>query len=323
MNRVFTILILAIVSCSVLMAHSGRTDSSGGHHDRINGGYHYHNSGSLGSYSPYYPSYNNPDAPIRKVPTLSKEEREIKKLKEIIKKQKAIIEHQRKIMAKLRSQNKSTETKNSKTSSPKESPLTYKNYSTYKSAPTKIATSSNKSILSKKVTSNFKPVSVTENHWQVALNNKEFKGRMEVTVSTGRVDILTDKYAIEVDKVSKYQEGIEQSLKYAKATGKKPLLALYIDGHKDGYNLLLRATELCKEKDIKLILINSYVSVKDLNDLIYNSNAPSSETGTEFNYWLNTGGNTRHNSSCRYFKNTSKGRSCSKSEGKACGICGG
>jgi len=23
-------------------AHSGRTDSKGGHHDRINGGYHYH-----------------------------------------------------------------------------------------------------------------------------------------------------------------------------------------------------------------------------------------------------------------------------------------
>ena len=32
--------------------HSGRTDSSGGHHDRKTGGYHYHNSGSSGGRTP-------------------------------------------------------------------------------------------------------------------------------------------------------------------------------------------------------------------------------------------------------------------------------
>jgi endonuclease YncB( thermonuclease family) len=40
-------------------------------------------------------------------------------------------------------------------------------------------------------------------------------------------------------------------------------------------------------------------------------------------YWLNTSGNTRHNSRCKYFKNTKNGRPCSKDEGKACGTCGG
>ncbi len=40
-------------------------------------------------------------------------------------------------------------------------------------------------------------------------------------------------------------------------------------------------------------------------------------------YWLNTSSNSRHNSTCRYFQNTSKGRTCEKDEGKACGICGG
>lgn len=35
-------------------------------------------------------------------------------------------------------------------------------------------------------------------------------------------------------------------------------------------------------------------------------------------YWLNTPSNVRHNSSCRHFKNTKRGRSCSASEGKAC-----
>lgn len=40
-------------------------------------------------------------------------------------------------------------------------------------------------------------------------------------------------------------------------------------------------------------------------------------------YWLNTSSNSRHNSTCRYYENTSKGRTCEKDEGKACGICGG
>jgi endonuclease YncB( thermonuclease family) len=40
-------------------------------------------------------------------------------------------------------------------------------------------------------------------------------------------------------------------------------------------------------------------------------------------YWLNTSSNSRHNSTCRYYENTSKGRTCEKDEGKACGMCGG
>ena len=40
-------------------------------------------------------------------------------------------------------------------------------------------------------------------------------------------------------------------------------------------------------------------------------------------WWLNTSSSVRHNSTCRYFGKTSKGRACAKDEGKACGICGG
>jgi len=35
------IILTTLISVS-LTAHSGRTDKNGGHHDRINGGYHYH-----------------------------------------------------------------------------------------------------------------------------------------------------------------------------------------------------------------------------------------------------------------------------------------
>jgi len=56
MNVKVSILLLTLIT-TVATAHSGRTDSSGGHNNRSTGGYHYHNSGyskpshSLPSYS--------------------------------------------------------------------------------------------------------------------------------------------------------------------------------------------------------------------------------------------------------------------------------
>lgn len=193
----------------------------------------------------------------------------------------------------------------------------------YKRPTPKIYTPSQNTTPSNTATVQIKPITITENHWQVALNNKVFKGKLEASVSTGRVDILTDTFAIEVDKVLKYKEGIAQALKYAKATGKKPLLALYIDGDKDGYKLLQEADELCKDKAVSLLLINSYVSVNDLIALVQTARANNSDSKASLNYWLNTNSNVRHNSACRYYINTKSGRKCSKSEGRACGICGG
>ena len=44
---------------------------------------------------------------------------------------------------------------------------------------------------------------------------------------------------------------------------------------------------------------------------------------TNGQYWLNTSSGVRHNPSCRNYGATSKGRACTKDEGKACGMCGG
>ena len=63
---------LLILSSSVLLAHPGRTDSSGGHHDRKNGGYHYHNSGARVSSSP--PVAWSLPSPIQKVRTTARTE---------------------------------------------------------------------------------------------------------------------------------------------------------------------------------------------------------------------------------------------------------
>ena len=39
-------------------------------------------------------------------------------------------------------------------------------------------------------------------------------------------------------------------------------------------------------------------------------------------FWITSSSGVRHNEKCRYFK-TSKGRPCTKDEGRACKICGG
>ena len=41
-RRALVILVALVVFISSASAHSGKTDSSGGHNDRIHGGYHYH-----------------------------------------------------------------------------------------------------------------------------------------------------------------------------------------------------------------------------------------------------------------------------------------
>jgi len=48
--------------------------------------------------------------------------------------------------------------------------------------------------------------------------------------------------------------------------------------------------------------------------------APPAATGE---HWLNTSSNVRHNSTCKHFKATKRGRLCGPDDGKPCGICGG
>lgn len=63
MKRVITFLfsLLLLLSISTIaFAHSGRTDSNGGHHDYTNGGYHYHHG---------YPEHQHPNG---ECPYLSK-----------------------------------------------------------------------------------------------------------------------------------------------------------------------------------------------------------------------------------------------------------
>ncbi len=173
--------------------------------------------------------------------------------------------------------------------------------------------------------------SITENHWQVAFNKKVTKGQLEYPVRGGRVDILTDYYAIEVEKISTWKNGIIQALIYAKSTNKQAGLALYIDRDAKAFEKFTQAKVSCEQKGIKLWLINEYVSINDIvnlrRDTTYGKTSspeikPDSKK-VEYRHWLNTNSGVRHNSSCRWYSNTKDGRACAKHEGRACKICGG
>ena len=53
------LVLLLLITSGALYAHSGRTDENGGHYDRINGGYHYHNDGNVNRSNDYYYSNNS------------------------------------------------------------------------------------------------------------------------------------------------------------------------------------------------------------------------------------------------------------------------
>jgi len=98
-----------------------------------------------------------------------------------------------------------------------------------------------------------------ERDFQQAFNKVYFKGKaqMEVSVKYGRVDLVSDKFAVEVDRLSKFHEGIGQALHYAKETGKKPALAIFIvQPSKKKIKKLNYVKKLCKKYNIKVWYIN-------------------------------------------------------------------
>ena len=58
--KVSMIFVILLISAVFVHSHSGRTDRYGGHHDRKNGGYHYHNSGTVRRSTPVAPKVTIP-----------------------------------------------------------------------------------------------------------------------------------------------------------------------------------------------------------------------------------------------------------------------
>lgn len=93
----------------------------------------------------------------------------------------------------------------------------------------------------------------SESDWSFALSEL-IGGTREATVEFGRVDLLTEDYAIEIDRIDKWKEGIGQALQYAEETGRLPLLALIADSETDDSKIYY-IDRFCQKRAIKLVIL--------------------------------------------------------------------
>ena len=149
-----------------------------------------------------------------------------------------------------------------------------------------------------------------------------FNGQTETPVDNGRIDILTDTYAIEVEWAAKWKNSIGQALWYSLQTGKMPGIVLLVKNPEDRRHL---------------IRLQSTVDHNGLGDRIrvwaFPEDFPGVTVGPppiapnedpSLTHWLNISSDKRHNATCEQnFGRTKNGRYCTADEGEPCGRCGG
>ncbi len=175
--------------------------------------------------------------------------------------------------------------------------------------------------------------------------NSYLNGQTEVSVVNGRIDILTNNYAIEVEFADKWKNSIGQALWYGLQKNCKSGIVLVLRENSEWkYVNMLNSALTYAEIDDKIkvwIWPNDFVKEKshvipssyDVSDktpsiskkVNYGNSIvhpKQSSVSFEQSYWLTVSSGVRHNKTCGYFNDT-KGRYCNKNEGRACKKCGG
>ncbi len=150
---------------------------------------------------------------------------------------------------------------------------------------------------------------------------KHLGAQQEVAVTNGRVDLETATHAIEVERAPKWKNSIGQALWYGMQRNKRPGIILVIESPAQ------------RKYAIQLGSALNYAGLgNSISVWLWPDDFPGvqPETGTNQrvqpalgsgDFWLNLNGNKRHTSSCKWFRNTTKGRLCTVVEGTPAGCC--
>jgi hypothetical protein len=143
------------------------------------------------------------------------------------------------------------------------------------------------------------------------------KANQEVSVTGGRVDLETTTHAIEVERAQKWKNSIGQALWYGMQLNKKPGIVLLIESPAQRKYAIQLGSAL--EHSGLNNSITVWLWPDDFPGVHPVTNTQAVTGRGEF--WLNLNGNKRHTSSCRWYKNTTKGRLCTADEGVPAGCC--
>ena len=81
----------------------------------------------------------------------------------------------------------------------------------------------------------------------------KYEAEMTVILEDNTVcDLLTDKYAFEIDYAEKWYEAIGQALHYAIVSERKPAIILLLKNAETEWKYLIRCATVCGKYDIKL-----------------------------------------------------------------------
>lgn len=150
-------------------------------------------------------------------------------------------------------------------------------------------------------------------------------GETEKRVENGRVDIVTNTHAIEVEWASNWKHSIGQALWYAMQTNKKPGIVLIMkDVHEWKHGIRLQSAldyaGLTNQIDVWFYPEDFGGSFQ--SEANERSQYRQNLIETNGNYTRNKNSGVRHNSKCTYF-NCANCVPSGPAKGKACGKCGG
>jgi len=158
----------------------------------------------------------------------------------------------------------------------------------------------------------------------IRMINEKLQGQTEYSVNSGRIDILTETHAIEVERANKWKQSIGQALWYGLQTSREPGIILIIEKDSDyKYFIQLNTTlghagltDKIKVWQFPQDFPNATVYKTKILDI------QSNPENVEKAYWKTASSNIRHNSTCRYYQ-TTRGEACNEESGIACRKCGG